>query len=111
MQVLERFFSKPKTQEEKDFEYARAISAKFSTPLKRKKALVDVIGILAIKQYLEENGFEVAMSNVDLVASNYVDLDDNQMTSFNKLVAALEELDDVQNVYHNVNLPEEQEEE
>ena len=65
----------------------------------------------SVRAGLEENGYEVAMSNVDLIASNYVDLDDNQMTSFNKLVATLEELDDVQNVYHNVNLPEEAEEE
>ena len=64
-----------------------------------------------VREGLEASGYEVAMSNVDLIASNYVDLDDNQMTSFNKLVAALEELDDVQNVYHNVNLPEEAEEE
>jgi len=64
-----------------------------------------------VREGLEGAGYEVVASNVDLIASNYVDLDANQLVSFNKLVATLEELDDVQNVYHNVNLPEDEEEE
>lgn len=61
-----------------------------------------------VREGLEGAGYEVVASNVDLVPSNYVDLDENQVNSFNKLISALEELDDVQEVYHNVNLPEEE---
>ena len=61
-----------------------------------------------VRKGLEDAGYEIVASNVDLIASNYVDLDANQVVSFNKLIAALEELDDVQEVYHNVNLPEEE---
>ena len=61
-----------------------------------------------VREGLESNGFEVVAANVDLIPSNYVDLDENQLSSFGKLISALEELDDVQEVYHNVNLPEEE---
>ena len=64
-----------------------------------------------IREGLESAGYQVVASNVDLIPSNTVDLDETQQVSFNKLVNALEELDDVQNVYHNVNLPEVEEEE
>jgi transcriptional/translational regulatory protein YebC/TACO1 len=41
---------------------------------------------------------------------NKITLEGDELAKFNKLVAALEDLDDVQNVYHNVDLPEEDEE-
>ena len=40
-----------------------------------------------------------------------VDLDEGKLASFQKMIDVLEDLDDVQNVYHNVNLPESEEEE
>jgi transcriptional/translational regulatory protein YebC/TACO1 len=39
----------------------------------------------------------------------YVDLNEEQLGKFERMVEALEDLDDVQEVYHNVNLPEEDE--
>lgn len=59
-----------------------------------------------VREGLEKSGYEVFTSNVDLIPSNYVDLNENQISTFNKLIATLEELDDVQEVYHNVSLPE-----
>ena len=35
-------------------------------------------------------------------------LDEEKLTKFNKMIDTLEDLDDVQEVYHNVNLPDEE---
>ena len=40
-----------------------------------------------------------------------VTLDEKQLETFMKMYDALDELDDVQNIYHNVDLPEDTEEE
>ena len=42
-----------------------------------------------------------------MVPQNKITLDGEDLVKFNKMVAALEDLDDVQNVYHNVDLPDE----
>ena len=42
------------------------------------------------------------------VPDMYVDLDEAQMGKFQRMIDALEDLDDVQEVYHNVNLPDEE---
>ena len=64
-----------------------------------------------VKESLEAKGLNFLSTEVTMVPQNYVDLDQNQLTTFLKMVDALENLDDVQNVYHNVNLPEELDEE
>ena len=43
--------------------------------------------------------------------NDYVDLDDEQMAKFQRFLELLDDNEDVQDVYHNVNLPEEEEEE
>ena len=63
-----------------------------------------------VKESLEAQGLVFLSTEVTMIPQNYVDLDANQLATFNKMVDALEGLDDVQNVYHNVNLPEEDEE-
>lgn len=62
----------------------------------------------SVADALKTAGYNVESSEVSMVPSNYVDLDENKLTSFNKMLDMLEELDDVQEVYHNVNLPEEE---
>lgn len=64
----------------------------------------------AVKQYLENNNIAIEDAMLELLPSNYIDLPEDKIKSFNKLIDALEDNDDVQEVYHNVNLPEEIEE-
>ena len=64
----------------------------------------------SVKIALENAGYHVVMSEVSLVPDMYVDLDEQKLATFTKMIGILEDLDDVQEVYHNVNLPEEAEE-
>ena len=59
---------------------------------------------------LESKGLNFFEASVGMFPQNKITLDGEDLAKFNKLVAALEDLDDVQNVYHNVDLPEEDEE-
>ena len=43
-----------------------------------------------------------------MVPNDKITLNDEQLISFNKMLDAFEDNDDVQNVYHNVELPEEE---
>ncbi len=54
---------------------------------------------------METDGAEVSM-----IPESYIDVDKDAGGKINKLVEKLEECDDVQNVYHNANIPEDAEE-
>lgn len=58
---------------------------------------------------LEKKGYNVVSSETSLIPDLYVDLDAEQEKKFIRMIDALEDLDDVQEVYHNVNLNEEEE--
>ncbi|MGL3804559.1 YebC/PmpR family DNA-binding transcriptional regulator [Paeniglutamicibacter sp. R2-26] len=58
----------------------------------------------AVVAALEEAGIEYESDEVEFVPSMQVDLDADAATKFLKLAEALEELDDVQNVYSNANI-------
>ncbi len=62
------------------------------------------------RKFLEEKGLNFFEAQVEMVPQNVVTLGAEDLAKFQKLVAALEDLDDVQNVYHNVDLPEVEEE-
>ena len=64
----------------------------------------------AVRKYLEEKGLSFFEAQIEMVPQNKVTLSADDLVKFNKLIDALEDLDDVQNVYHNVDLPEEDEE-
>lgn len=59
-----------------------------------------------VKENLEKSGITIADSLIDMVPSNYVTLDSDKEAIFNKMIDGLEDLDDVQEVYHNVELSE-----
>ena len=63
-----------------------------------------------VAEKLEGAGYKVLSSESTLVPDNYVDLDEKQLTSFQKMLDLLEDNDDVSEVIHNVNLPEDEEE-
>lgn len=59
-----------------------------------------------VKNKLEENGLTFISAEVEFIPQNWVDLDEKQTDTFQKMVDKLEESDDVQEVIHNVNLDE-----
>lgn len=58
----------------------------------------------AVSKAFEEGGYEVLSSEVEYVPQNIIVLDKDSAISINKLVLALEDLDDVQDVYTNADL-------
>ena len=56
---------------------------------------------------LTKKGYNVVSSETALVPDLYVDLSAEQMVKFQRMIDDLEDLDDVQEVFHNVNLDEE----
>ncbi len=62
-----------------------------------------------VKSKLEADGLSFISSEVEFIPQNYVDLDEKQCDTFQKMVDKLEESDDVQEVIHNVNLDDEEE--
>ena len=61
-----------------------------------------------VSEGLEKEGYTILNAETRLVPDSYVDLDDDKLIKFNKMIEALEDLDDVQEVYHNVNILEEE---
>ncbi|MER1996246.1 MAG: YebC/PmpR family DNA-binding transcriptional regulator [Arthrobacter sp.] len=64
----------------------------------------DPSDLRAVVAALEEAGIEYETDEVEFISSMLVDLDADAARKFMKLVDALEELDDVQNVYSNADI-------
>ena len=62
---------------------------------------------VAMEEALTKKGYNVVSADTELVPDNYVDLSEEQLGKFNRMIDALEDLDDVQEVFHNVNLQDE----
>ena len=61
--------------------------------------------LIETKEYLESKNYnKFIMSEVTFVPTNYITLADEQATKVLNLIEALEELEDVQNVYHNLDI-------
>lgn len=63
----------------------------------------------AVRKYFEDKGVVFLEAAVKMVPQNYITLDGDKLSTFNKMLDKLDELDDVQDIYHNVELPEEDE--
>ena len=61
----------------------------------------------SVKQTFEQKGFKIAQAELTLIPQNTVPLDKKDAEKVLKLIEALEELDDVQAVYANFDVPEE----
>jgi len=60
---------------------------------------------LNVKDELEKNNYnEFIMSEVTYVPTNYMTLDEETMEKAVSLIETLEDIDDVQNVYHNLDM-------
>ena len=64
----------------------------------------------AVRKYFEEKNFEFIEAGVMMLPNDKVTLSAEQLVSFNKMLDMFDDNDDVQEVYHNVDLPEEDEE-
>jgi len=60
-----------------------------------------------VRDGLEKAGIEAESAEVSMVPQNTVSLDEKQAETFMKLIDALEDNDDVQNVYSNADIPDE----
>lgn len=56
----------------------------------------------SVKEYFDTHNIPTVSASIDLIPSSYVTLPEDKITSFNKLIDALNDNDDVQEVYHNV---------
>lgn len=54
-----------------------------------------------VRESLEAAGVKILSADVDMIPDNYITIPEKNADSFEKLIDALEENDDVQNVYHN----------
>lgn len=63
-----------------------------------------------VRKYLEEKGLTFFEAEVTMLPQNKITLEGDDLAKFNRLIDALEDLDDVQDVYHNVDLPDDEEE-
>jgi transcriptional/translational regulatory protein YebC/TACO1 len=60
-----------------------------------------------IKEALDEMGVEdYEVAEQTMIAQNEVSLEEETQEQFEKLIEALDDLEDVSNIYHNVNLGE-----
>ncbi|MCC6543332.1 MAG: YebC/PmpR family DNA-binding transcriptional regulator [Nitrospirae bacterium] len=55
-----------------------------------------------VKKMIEDGGITVALSEVTMLPQNYMELDDKGAAQVLRLIEALEDNDDVQNVYSNI---------
>lgn len=55
----------------------------------------------SVRESLEAAGVKILSADVDMIPDNYIAIPEKNADSFEKLIDALEENDDVQNVYHN----------
>ena len=58
----------------------------------------------------EEDKIKFVQAEIAMIPQNKIELPADKVETFIKMVDALEDLDDVQNVYHNVDLPDDDEE-
>ena len=62
----------------------------------------DYTDVMEVKSLLEARGYTLLSAEATKLPDNYVELDETKLSSFTRMMQALEDLDDVQEVYHNV---------
>lgn len=62
----------------------------------------------AVREALEGQGYEFLSAEIDMVPQTMTSLSEEQKKQFEKMLDMLEDNDDVQNVYHNAELAEEE---
>ena len=62
------------------------------------------------RKYFESKGVTFLEAEIKMIPQNLITLEQDKLETFMKMLDKLEELDDVQAVYHNVDLPDDEEE-
>ncbi len=75
------------------------------------EVLTDPNEFSSVREKLENAGYEFVSAEVSMIPSNYISLDEDNLKKVMRMLDSFEESDDVQNVYHNAELPEEEDEE
>lgn len=70
------------------------------------EVITEVQQFFPVKEAIEQSGFKPVNAELTMRPSNSVSLDASQAETFVKLIDMLEELDDVQDVYSNVDIAE-----
>lgn len=70
------------------------------------EVLTDWHDFIDVKQAMDEAGFEAIHAEISMIPSTTVELDIDSGRKILKLIDALEDFDDSQNVYHNAIIPE-----
>ena len=65
----------------------------------------------AVREQLEAKGISFVKSEIEKIPSNYIGVDEATLPKIQRMLDMFDDNDDVQNVYHNADLPEEEEEE
>lgn len=65
----------------------------------------------SVREKLEAQGIVFIKSEIARIPADYITVDDATMPKLQRMLDMFDENDDVQNVYHNADLPEEEEEE
>ncbi|MBQ9513652.1 MAG: YebC/PmpR family DNA-binding transcriptional regulator [Clostridia bacterium] len=63
-----------------------------------------------VRKYLEEKGLNFFEAEIKMLPQNMITLSGDDLAKFQRLIDALNDLDDVQDTFHNVDLPEDEEE-
>lgn len=63
-----------------------------------------------VRKYLEEKGLNFFEAEIKMLPQNMITLSGEDLAKFQRLIDALNDLDDVQDTFHNVDLPEDEEE-
>ena len=71
----------------------------------------DPAAFSTVRENLEKAGYSFISAQLDMIPSNYISLDEEATKKVLRMLDWFDENDDVQNVYHNAELPEESEEE
>ena len=69
-----------------------------------------VVAFSEARKLLEEHGLTFLQAEITQIPQSKITLPEDKLELFLKMLDKLEENDDVQNVYHNVELPEDEEE-
>ncbi len=75
------------------------------------EVLTDPNEFSSVRENLEKAGYEFISAEVSMIPSNYIALDEDNIKKVLRMLDSFDENDDVQNVYHNAELPEEKDEE
>lgn len=59
-----------------------------------------------LRQTLEDNGYKFLSADIEWIPQNTVKIEGDNLIKFNRMIETFEDLDDVQNVYHNAEFPE-----